>query len=338
MSWCRKTLTVIAAGAMLVSFPGCSKKVENPGQPAPIVPVVTTNLVTSILTDTATCGGTVTSDGGASVTARGVCWGLTTGPQISGSHTVDGTGTGSFTSLVTGLLSDTLYHIRAYATNTAGISYGNELSFRTLKPVVYSVADIDGNAYPIVKIGNQYWLKKNLRVTRYRNGDAIARVAADAQWKILTSGGLCSYDNDATNDTVYGSLYNWYALSDSRGLCPEGWHVPSDAEWKSLGNFLGGNMVAGGKMKSTGTLEQSSGLWFLPNTSATNSSGFTGLPGGYRINYGTYYSMGNVGYFWSASDTATVNGWNYVLDANNGELKMIFNLKTNGFSVRCCKD
>ena len=323
---------------MLASFPGCSKKVDGPVENTPVAPVLTTNTVTAILTVSATCGGVVTSDGGAVVTARGVCWGLMTGPQISDSHTVDGTGTGSFTSLVTGLLSDTIYHIRAYATNSAGTSYGNELSFRTLKPEVYSIADIDGNLYPMMKIGDQYWLKKNLRVTRYRNGDPIARVAVDAQWKILTSGAFCSYDNLTTNDTLYGSLYNWYALIDSRGLCPEGWHVPSNAEWENLESFLGGNLVAGGKMKSTGTLEQGSGLWFLPNTGATNASGFTGLPSGYRINYGTYYSMGNVGYFWSASDTATVNAWNYILDANNSELKTIFNLKTNGFSVRCCKD
>jgi uncharacterized protein (TIGR02145 family) len=203
---------------------------------------------------------------------------------------------------------------------------------------VTEVSDIDGNIYPVVQIGTQSWMGANLKVKRYRNGDTIANVTTDAQWKVLGSGAYCAYENLVSNVTTYGNLYNWHALSDSRGLCPGGWHVPSESEWELMGAFLGGNSVAGGKLKSKGTLEEATGLWYAPNTEATNSSGFTAVPGGYRINYGTFYSLGNVAYFWSSSDTASVNAWNFILDANNGELNRNFNLKTNGFSVRCCKD
>ncbi len=338
MTWYRCILSFIIGGTLLFFYPGCSKKTDSPVEPIVTSPVVTTAGVTSVLSDKATCGGTVTSDGGAAVTVRGICWSLLTGPQITDQYTADGAGTGLFISQMNNLIPDTLYYVRAYATNSKGTSYGNVQQFRTLKPVFNDVTDIDGNNYPVVKIGMQYWLKKNLLVTHYRNGDPIPQVTVDAQWKILTSGAFCCYDNLGINVPTYGNLYNWHALNDNRGLCPEGWHVPSLPEWETLGNFLGGYKVAGGKLKSPGTIEESSGLWYSPNADATNSTGFSGLPGGYRINYGTYYSLGNVGYFWSASDTASVNAWTFILDANNGELKRNYNFMTNGFSVRCCRD
>ena len=340
MTMLKKALSFIILGGIAISlFLSCSKKSDTPAGTSVSVPVLSTDVVTAILTNSAKSGGTVTSDGGAPVTQRGVCWSRTPSPLVSGMHTVDGSGTGSYTSTMTGLDTNSLYYVRAYATNSQGTAYGNTLSFITLKLVVYGFAtDVDGNKYPVVKIGQQYWLQKNLRVDHYRNGDAIPRVTGDDPWKVLATGAYCDYDNQSANDTTYGNLYNWHALGDSRGLCPSGWHVPAGSEWKILADFLGGNTLAGGALKSTGTIEQSSGLWYVPNTGATNSSGFTALPGGYRINYGTFYSLGNVAYFWSASDTATVNAWNYILDANNGELSRIFSLKTNGFSIRCCRD
>ena len=325
----------------LVVISGCAKKSD----PAPVTPTVilldptlTTSAVTAISQTTATCGGTISSDGGATVTVRGVCWGLATAPLLTGLHTSDGTGTGTFSSQLTGLTASTVYYVRAYATNSQGTAYGSEQSFKTLKVVIDSVTDVEGNIYHVVPIGTQKWLRENLLVTKYRNGEAIPKVTLDAQWKVVTTGAYCTYDNLAANFATYGALYNFQSLADVRGLCPTGWHVPSVAEWTQLATFLGGSSSAGGPMKSTGTIEQGTGLWYSPNTGATNASGFTGIPGGYRINYGTYYSIGNVGYFWSSSDTSSLNGWNYVLDANNGELLKNFNLKNNGFSVRCCKD
>jgi uncharacterized protein (TIGR02145 family) len=228
--------------------------------------------------------------------------------------------------------------VRAFATNSKGTAYGDTHSFTTLKILIDSVADIDGNIYHVVPIGNQSWLRENLRVRKYRNGDAIPNVLGDNQWKALTTGAFCTYENLAVNGATYGNLYNWHALSDARGLCPTGWHVPSRDEWAELGNYLGGEALAGGVLKSKGTIEAGTGLWYAPNTGATDSIGFTGLPGGYRIFYGTYYSISNVAFFWSSSDTTAVNAWNYVLDANNEELTRNYNFKTNGFSVRCCKD
>jgi uncharacterized protein (TIGR02145 family) len=330
--------TIIPFSMALMLITGCSKNGNNDPVFTPTIPVLTTNIVSNITTTAINSGGVITSDGGAQVASRGVCWSTGTTPTITDGHTSDGSGTGSFTSQVAGLNPNTLYYLRAFATNSAGTAYGNTLSFTTLKLPGDTVIDYDGNIYHKVSIGTQIWLTENLRTTHYRNGDSIPLVITDAQWKTLTTGAWCNYDNLPSNAKTYGRLYNWHAVNDSRGLCPEGWHVPSDNEWNSLALFLGGESVAGGKMKTTGTIEQGNGSWYAPNTGATNSSGFTGLPGGYRINYGNYYSIGNVAYFWSSSDTTLLNSWNFVLDANNENLIRHYNFQTNGFSVRCIKD
>ncbi len=327
-----------AASMLCLSIIGCTKKSADPPVTVTEIPKLTTSDVSNIETTAATCGGTITSDGGAAVTSRGIYLSRTPGFETFDIITAEGTGTGTFSCQVSDLTPDFSYYVRAFATNNKGTAYGDTRSFKTLKVVTDSVTDIDGNVYHVVTIGSQRWLRENLRVTRYRNGDPIPNVTGGEGWKNLTNGAYCVYDNLAINGSTYGNLYNWHALSDSRGLCPTGWHIPSDAEWDALGTLLGGNNIAGGQLKSTGTLEGGTGLWFSPNTGATNSSGFTGLPGGYRINYGNFYSLNNVGYFWSSSDTTNNNAWNYVLDANNEALTRNFNFKTNGFSIRCCKD
>ena len=334
MTFINRTISFLGIAGILMSIiTGCTKK-NDPGS----IPTVTTSDVKITSDSTATCGGTVTYDGGSPVTARGICLDTITLPALAGPHTINGTGTGTFTSNLNGLRTDIKYYARAYATNGNGTAYGQSTWFRILRRVPDSVADADGNIYHIAWIARKFWTMENLRVTHYRNGDAIAKVTVDNSWKVLTTGACCLYEDNASNITNYGYLYNWYALADNRGICPTGWHVPSVQEWNNLADSLGGANVAGGKMKSTGTIEGSTGLWYSPNTGGTNSSGFSGVPGGYRINYGTYYSMGNVGYYWSSSDTASLNAWNFILDANNGELNRNFNFKTNGFSVRCCKD
>jgi len=316
----------------------CSKKGSNDTPNQPVIPVLSTSAVSGITENTAICGGMITSDGGANVTSRGVCWSTTQNPTTLDPHTSDGTGTGTFTSQLSGLNSNTPYYVRAWAINSAGTAYGNTLSFTTLQVLPDTVSDIDKNIYHMVTIGAQVWLVENLRVTHYRNGDPIPNVTADAQWKTLTTGAYCMYDNLAGNAGTYGLLYNWYTVNDARKICPLGWHVPTETEWSALSSFLGGKNIAGGKMKSTGTIEQGNGLWYSPNAGATNSSGFSALPAGYRINYGNYYSINNVAYFWSATDTTSVNAWNYVLDANNESLIRNYNFQTFGISIRCCKD
>jgi uncharacterized protein (TIGR02145 family) len=334
-----RLLILLLTGFLLATiFSACSGKEEDTPATPPGLPVLTTSEVTNISHNNAVCGGTVTSDGGAAVTSRGVCLSLTPDPKITGIHTIDGSGTGTFTSTLSDLLPDTLYYATAYATNSQGTAYGNVRSFRTGKQPFDTISDIDGNKYPVIPVGTQLWLGKNLTVTRYRNGDPIPNVTSDAQWKTLSSGAFCTYDHLPSNAATYGYLYNWHAVSDSRGICPAGYHVASDAEWALLVQFLGGSSIAGGKLKSTGTIEGGTGLWYAPNTDATNSSSFGGLPGGSRINYGPFYSLGNVAIFWSSSDTTTASAWHYILDANNGELKRHFEFMTNGFSVRCCRD
>lgn len=140
------------------------------------------------------------------------------------------------------------------------------------------VIDIDGNIYQAVKIGKQLWLAENLKVIHYRNGDPIQHIIDDIQWHNGGFGAYCNYGNDQTNATIYGCLYNWYAVNDKRNICPSGWHIPTEAEWTVLVNYLGGDSIAGGKMKEAGTIH-----WESPNTGAINISGFSALPGGGRF-------------------------------------------------------
>jgi len=195
-----------------------------------------------------------------------------------------------------------------------------------------SCIDYNGNAYPTITIGTQVWMAENLRVKNYRNGDPIPNVPGKA-WETLTTGAYCWYDNDQSANAKYGALYNWYAVDDSRGLCPTGWHVPTDAEWTTFTTYLGGTTVAGGKMKSV------SALWSSPNTDATNNSGFSGLPGGYRGgNDGSFDYLGGYGYFWSSSQIDTYNAWYRYLLYNYAYVGRNSYYKEGGFSVRCLKD
>jgi len=182
-----------------------------------------------------------------------------------------------------------------------------------------------------VKIGNQIWMAENLNVDYYRNGDPIPTGLSNAQWESTTQGACAIYNDDDSNDKIYGKLYNWYAVSDARGLCPVGWHVPSDDEWTLLTLSLGGEKVAGGKMKS------STG-WNAPNTGATNSSGFTGLPGGDRFNGGPYYTIGDLGYWWSSTELGSNFAWYRGLGYLTSSVYRYSYSKQNGFSVRCVKD
>jgi uncharacterized protein (TIGR02145 family) len=184
-----------------------------------------------------------------------------------------------------------------------------------------------------VTIGNQIWSTKNLSVARYRNGDLIPQVTDATQWGLLTTGAWCWYNNDsAMYADTYGRLYNWYAVNDVRGLAPQGWHVPSDAEWTTLETTLGGSSNAGGALKSI------SG-WNSPNIGATNSTGFAGLPGGYRLYNGTYINIGSNGVWWSSTEYTTVTkAWHRYLFSNDSSVYRNFFTKSLGYSVRCIKD
>src|SRR3989339_386460 len=184
-----------------------------------------------------------------------------------------------------------------------------------------------------VSICDQVWMKKNLDVDHYRNGDPIPQVTDPTQWANLTTGAWCYYSNDPSNGVIYGKIYNWFAVNDSRGLAPQGWHVPSDAEWSTLATYLGGTSVAGGKLKETGTTH-----WNSPNTGATNETGFTGLPSGSRSYMnGLDYEIGQTGGWWSSTENIPFAYGRY-LAYNSANINRDQYYKNNGFPVRCVKD
>ncbi|HNP20814.1 MAG TPA: fibrobacter succinogenes major paralogous domain-containing protein [Panacibacter sp.] len=193
-------------------------------------------------------------------------------------------------------------------------------------------AETNAQAVTVIKIGKQRWMAKNLSVARYRNGDKIPQVKNPAAWAGLTTGAWCWYNNDPANDSSYGRLYNYYAVADSRGLAPTGWHIPSDSEWTTLSTFLGGDAVAGGKMKEAGTAH-----WLDPNTGATNSSGFTALPGGLRQG-GGFYILGSWGSWWSSTPGDNNMIWGRFIFGSDVVLGRGLTDKTYGYSVRCVKD
>lgn len=185
-----------------------------------------------------------------------------------------------------------------------------------------------------VKICDQIWMDQNLDVTRYRNGDPIPKVTDPTAWGALTTGAYCYYNNDsAAYAATYGKLYNWYAVNDPRGLAPAGWHIPSDAELATLETCLGGASVAGGEMKETGTIH-----WLSPNAGATNSSNFTGLPGGYRNYLGSFGNVGESGYWWSSTSQSGAGAWARQLTYNDDDIITNSEAKRNGLSVRCIRD
>jgi uncharacterized protein (TIGR02145 family) len=306
-------------------------------------PLVTTSPITYLGGGTPTSGGVVSSDGGSVVTARGVVYGTSSSPTLSNSFTTNGTGTGSFTSVLSGLATLTSYYVRAYATNSVGTGYGNEVSFTTTGAGpsftcgTSTVSDLDNNTYNTVQIGTQCWTQSNLKTSRYRNGDNIPTGLSNSVWQNTTSGAYVIYNNDPVNDGLYGKLYNHYAVTDSRGLCPTGWHVPSDGEWTTLENHLGGSSVAGGALKSTAT-QPTPGGWNPPNTGATNSSGFTALPGGLRLDLGDFGGMALHGDWWSSDLLSGSPAWHRSMDRTSSVINRFGGNRSLGFSVRCCRD
>lgn len=203
-----------------------------------------------------------------------------------------------------------------------------------------TVKDIDGNVYKTVKIGTQVWIRENLKTMKYNDGTTIPLVADDKAWKALTTPAYCWYKNDATtNRNKYGALYNWYTVSTNK-LCPGGWHVPSDEEWRTLITYLGGESVAGSKLKEKGTVH-----WESPDTGATNESGFTALPGGDRKHDGAFDNTGsNVisfrsnGCWWSSTEQYIFNAYYYRLYSTLSTVYRSLSVKQSGYSVRCLKD
>lgn len=199
-----------------------------------------------------------------------------------------------------------------------------------------TITDIDGNVYTTVVIGDQEWMAENLKVTHYRNGDAIPNVTDNTEWANLNTGAYCYYDNDENNGDTYGALYNFYAVEDSRYIAPVGWHVPTDEEWKQLEMYLGMSQSEVDQTGLRGTDEcvklKSSSGW-----DGTNESGFTALPGGYRTSNG-YYNIWLSAHFWSSSVYYSYGAWSRILSYDISDVARLYFGQNRGFSVRCIKD
>jgi uncharacterized protein (TIGR02145 family) len=324
---------------LLTSLTGCLISCKK----KPTSPFVTTAKVTDITETTATTAGNVTFDGNADITARGVCWGTSQDPTQDDNVLASGEGTGVFTCILTGLTQGTTYYVRAYATNSAGTSYGDLVSFKTLTkiitidsigPILFNpdityetVSDIDGNIYKTVTIGTQTWMAENLKTTHLNDG-----TRAYPNW----------YEYNNVYKEIYGGYYTFKNIVETGKLCPSGWHIPTKDEFQVMIDYLGGEAIAGGKLKESGTTH-----WSSPNTGATNESGFTALPGG-MLSWGGPFDPMNIkwaglnygGSFWATTTyQGFINLWAFVISYNSS---MITNLGTyygeEKMSVRCIKD
>ena len=280
-------------------------------------------------------GGNGGSHNGQVVTSTGVT-GLTANLQAgtfangngSLTYTITGTpaisGTASFVLNIGGKIC-TLTRPVAIAPQNPTSGYGS------------NITDIEGNSYKTVYIGTQQWMGENLKTSKYSDGTTIPNITDNKQWAQLTTGAWSYYNNDAANNVKYGKLYNWYAVSPTtngnKNVCPTGWHVPTDAEWTVLTDYLGGESVAGGKLKEVGTTN-----WNSSNTDATNTSLFTGLPGGYRYYDGSCGSIGISGFWWSSTEDDTYFAWTRYLYDVGGDAYRYGGDKRDGFSVRCLRD
>jgi uncharacterized protein (TIGR02145 family) len=302
----------------------CSSATNN----GTLTATTTASGVTSVISYTGGNGG---SHNGQVVTSTGVT-GLTATLQAdtfangngSLTYTITGTpaisGTASF-ALSIGGKTCTLTRTVAIAPQNPTSGYGS------------NITDVEGNSYKTVYIGTQQWMAENLKTSKYSDGTTIPNITDNTQWQNNTTGAWAYYNNDAANNAKYGKLYNWYVVSPTKNVCPTGWHVPTDAEWTVLTDYLGGLSVAGGKMKEAGTTS-----WISPNTDATNVSLFTGLPGGFRLDNGVYSNVGKYGYWLSSTVNNTNLPWYRSLTSANGRAGSSYYSTKVGFSVRCLRD
>ncbi len=217
----------------------------------------------------------------------------------------------------------------------------NDINFTStgtaLGKIGSGISDVEGNQYKTVVIGTQEWMAENLKTTKYNDGSKITNITEAVKWGDDTLGAWCYYNNDATNNTKYGKLYNWYAVSPTKNggknVCPTGWHLPTADEWNVLTEYLGGDTIAGNKMKEVGTTS-----WKITNNKITNASLFTGLPGGVRNNEGNFFEFGTMGTWWTSDEYFTGFAFYNTMQITDSQLTSLFIFEKNGLSVRCLKD
>jgi len=329
----------------------------------PDTPKVVTSVVITVNSMSAIVGGEVPYMGGNATTTHGFCWGTTHNPTIMNNITADGKGVGYFIHQISGLTPNTNYYFRAYAINRTALSYGEEIPFVLAQYNGPTVTDVDGNEYHTVTIGTQTWMVENLRTTKFRNGDPIPKVAENVDLPQGTNG-YADYKHDPNYSAIYGRLYDWNVVSDSRNIAPEGWHVPSDAEWTTLTDFLINNGYGfGGSGDGIAKSMAAKSGWDLSmdgialslhegdagyDQISNNSSGFTALPGGERYHFlpyahapgGFWYNdNGFEGLWWSTTTSSTTgHGGIRTLVTTSNAIGNYAAGDYDDYSVRCIKD
>ena len=327
----KTTIKILIVLLPLFLLYSCKKK-EDKGTP----PVLTTSEVTKITISTAVSGGTVTDDP-TSILSKGICYSTEQNPTIQDKISVDNSINSTFLVAITGLTSNSTYYVRAFATNSIGTGYGNQVKFTTLPDYsgqTGTVSDVDGNTYPTIGIGSQVWMAKNLVTTKFQDGTPIPLVTSNLEWATATPA-FCYYNNSLLNKTIYGGLYNYYAIdatyNGNKNVCPSGWHVPSDMEFITLITYLG-EATAAQKLKESGTSH------WLEQNSGTNTSAFTALPGGVRYySNGAFDEIGYDGLFWSSTSYGSDDADKMEI-SGNGASAWVGSNKGFGFSVRCLKN
>ncbi len=324
---------------------------------------ITTDSISSSDKENYRLTGTILNIGENDILQHGFCWSDTGTPTIANSVVTLGekSAVGKFSSIISGLELKTTYFVRAYAETDAGISYGNEKYFRSRPPDIPPVIeDYDGNVYKVVVIGQQAWMAENLRTTHYADGSPIPLVEDAESWNAMTANDKAYswYNNDPDSTESYGAYYTWAAAmngaassnanpSNVQGVCPDGWHLPSDVELNQLQVFLGMNPNDGNNVGFLGTRQRIGRklkgigvpLWEQNlSYSEINESGFTALPVGLRTNTGDFLNVGKYTYFWTSSQHDNSAAWYRYLQRGHAAILRVFIDKTNGFSVRCTMD
>jgi uncharacterized protein (TIGR02145 family) len=291
-------------------------------------------------------GGNIMFEGSSKVIECGIYFGLSPNPEIAGTEYQIGKNSGLFSDLIPGLNSGSTYYVKAYATNGSGTVFGSEVSFTTGQVSEYQfINDIEGNKYYVINLGDQQWMAENLRSTKFSDGSLIPNVTDDYTWETMNTPAYCWYDNNSLIKSTYGALYNWYttdtASNGYKNICPSGWHVPDDKDWATLTTYLGGEAVAGIKLKETGDYYWSS----FTSDMGDNSSDFSALAGGMRFDRPTgkldgsstpFFYTGATAMWWGNNSVSGLNG--LAVGYNQSNVFKFPLQKNEGHSIRCVKD
>ncbi len=338
-------------------FSSCEKSNE-----AILLPILNTVAVSNVSQIEASCSNNIASAGTEPILVKGICWSTTSIPTIKNDTTIDVSATGNYKSVLKNLSPATTYYVRAYATTANETAYGKVVLITTspdpgapntiLNPdLTYgTVTDIDGNVYSTIKIGNQTWMAENLITTKYRNGDSIPGMTDNMKWSSLKTGAQSVYNNvyEANSVKKFGRFYNYYAVTDTRNIAPQGWHVPTVAEWNTLVEYLNSNLgislsVAQSLAAQTNWTESFTNgavgcIDLNTFTSINNTSGFSGLPSGFRGEYGEFSSVTDFTSWWTVDMNDKATAWFRSMSFYNTGVSSNFYDKHFGLSVRCVKN